>query len=180
MSQNETTPCQQIDTQLAREGSPDVRKFADHSVDGRTWGYTYFVRRDNLIKIGHSGAPKARTKSYGPTATVLAIIPNTVIDESAAHKKFHHLRAVKEWFQAAPELLEFIEWAKGQVEPLPPPPLVIVRKRAPRKLAGGLKGQLETLLWAYENGDAGCKESVGFYMKKTLEAFNADNGVTNG
>jgi len=56
---NERT-CEPADTRLTQPRSADVpvKKFADHSMTA--WGYTYFVRRDDLIKIGHTGAPKQR------------------------------------------------------------------------------------------------------------------------
>lgn len=101
-------------------GSTDgvPRKFADHSIND-AWGYTYFARRGDLIKIGHSGAPKERMQSLGKPLDVLAVIPNPIISEGAAHVKFAHLREKGEWFRIAPELLEFIEWAKLEAVKMP-------------------------------------------------------------
>lgn len=102
------------------------KKFADHSIND-TWGYTYFVRVGDLIKIGHSGAPKQRITSLGRDREILAVVPNTIISEGDAHKKFAHLREVGEKFRIAPDLLDFIEEVKvlGAAVPRvsePPPP----------------------------------------------------------
>lgn len=99
---------------LSTKDKTFVSKFPDYSVDDSIWGYTYFVRRGDLIKIGHSGAPKQRVKALGKGIKVLAIVLNTVIGEGAAHRKFDHLRHEGEWFRADPELLEFIETIRCQ------------------------------------------------------------------
>ncbi len=91
------------------------KPIADHSVDPGTWGHTYFVQRGERIKIGHSAVPKQRLSHLGPVA-ILAVVPNTIISEGDAHKRFAHLRIEKEWFRVAPDLLEFIEQVKEQVK----------------------------------------------------------------
>jgi len=97
------------------------KKIADHSIVG--WGYTYFVRHRDAIKIGFSGAPKERIKaiqiSFPDPLEVLAIVPYTIIDEPTAHQRFVHLRMSGEWFKAAPDLLEFIEQIKIEAAKAP-------------------------------------------------------------
>lgn len=95
-----------------------TKKFADHSING-VWGYTYFVEVDGLIKIGHSGAPKQRLSAFGRNKKVLAIVPNTIIGEGDAHRKFSHLRERGELFRIAPDLLAFIDLVKAEAEAMP-------------------------------------------------------------
>lgn len=112
-----------------------LRKFADHSING-VWGHTYFVQREGRIKIGHSGAPKERISSLGPV-TILAIVPNTIISEGAAHKMFAHLRVEGEWFWVAPDLLAFIEQIKKEAAAMPkdePPELNLEYENTRRDL----------------------------------------------
>jgi len=121
--QNDSRTCEPSDPSLTQPRSPDVlpRKFADRSISA--WGYTYFVRRGEIIKIGHSAIPKQRFSalqvSFPDRLTVLAIVPNTIISEGGAHKKFAHLRVAGEWFRSAPDLLEFIEHVKMEAEKMP-------------------------------------------------------------
>ena len=118
----------------------DVRtaKIADHSCVG--WGYTYFVRRGDLIKIGHSAVPKDRMTAlqcnFPEPLEVLAIVSNTFIDEPTAHKKFDHLRVRGEWFRAAPDLLEFITQVKAEADRAPTRPY-------PTMKATELTGEIE-------------------------------------
>lgn len=111
------------DTNLTQPGSPDVpvQKFAKTIPLG--WGYTYFVRSGDAIKIGHTAVPKSRMgslQSATPEALdILAMIPNSIVGEWEAHEKFKHLRLRGEWFRAAPELLEFIEVVKAEAAGLP-------------------------------------------------------------
>lgn len=109
---NDSGTCEASDTPLTQRRSPDV-----------PWGYTYFVRRGDAIKVGHSAIPKQRISglqvSFPEPLEVLAIIENTIISEAAAHAKFAHLRMTGEWFRAEPELIEFIEAMKVAPKPTP-------------------------------------------------------------
>lgn len=100
------------DAPLTRPRSPGV-----------PWGYTYFIRRSGAIKIGHSGFPKGRIMAlqvaFPEPLEVLAVIPNSIIDEPTAHHKFVHLRMRGEWFRAAPELLYFISQVKAEADKMP-------------------------------------------------------------
>lgn len=110
--QNGVGTCEPRDTRLAQPRSPSV-----------PWGYTYFVQRGAAIKIGHSGFPKGRIMAlqcaFPETLEVLAIIPNSIIDEPSAHRKFAHLRLRGEWFRPAPELLYFISQVKAEADKMP-------------------------------------------------------------
>lgn len=113
------------------------KKFADHSVKGR-WGYTYFVRRGDLIKIGHTALPQIRIprliRELGGPIEVLAIIPNELVTEGTAHAKFAHLRVERELFQIATDLLEFISDMKAAADRIPrraPPPPKLKKARSP-------------------------------------------------
>lgn len=113
---NDSGTVSKNDTQLTQPRSPDVhvRRLSD------AWGYTYFVRRGDAIKIGHSAIPKQRINTlqvaFPEPLEVLAVIPNTIITEYAAHQKFAHLRMSGEWFRAAPDLIEFISKAKAEAK----------------------------------------------------------------
>jgi hypothetical protein len=101
----------------------DKPKFADHAV--AAWGFTYFVKRGNAIKIGHSAIPKQRISqlqvSFAEPLEVLAIVPNTFVTEADAHAKFAHLRMHGEWFEAHPDLIEFILAVKIEASTPPAP-----------------------------------------------------------
>jgi hypothetical protein len=102
----------------------DKPKFANHSVTA--WGFTYFVKRGNAIKIGHSAIPKQRISGlqvgFPEPLEILAIVPNTFITEADAHAKFAHLRIQGEWFEAHPDLIEFILAVKIEASSPPAPP----------------------------------------------------------
>lgn len=121
--QNEAGTGTPTDTELTRPRSRVVpaKKFADHSVDPGTWGHTYFVQRRKRIKIGHSAIPHDRLVRIGKPLKVLAVIPNTIISEGDAHKKFAHLRIKGEWFRTAPELYAFIKEVRAKAIELQKP-----------------------------------------------------------
>lgn len=81
--------------------------------------YVYFIRKDDLIKIGWTGNVPARMRALQPDE-VLHVEPGTQKDESALHRRFAHLRAcgcaegkhLREWFYPEPDLLDYIEERK--------------------------------------------------------------------
>lgn len=121
----------------------------NHSFTKATWGYTYFFQRGSTIKIGHSAIPKQRISHIrsgsAEPVEVLAVIPNTIIDEATAHEKFAHLRISGEWFRAEPDLIEFILSVKVQAEALAPKP----KNRAAAAAAKTLVKQLHALRKAH-------------------------------
>jgi hypothetical protein len=114
---NKDRTCSPSDAELTQARSPDVPFDPG-------WGYTYFVRNGEAIKIGHTALPKARMMDLQIASpeplNILAIVSNTIIKEADAHRKFAHLRIRGEWFRAESELLEFIATVKGA--PVPPLP----------------------------------------------------------
>lgn len=74
----------------------------------------YFMQSQagGLIKIGWAYCPKKRLHDVQLMSPVklkiLATIAGSIHDESALHQKFKHLRRYGEWFEPAPELLDFI------------------------------------------------------------------------
>ena len=112
------------DTPTAQSCSAPVprKKFADHSRKG-VWGYTYFVRCRDRIKIGHTALPHLRfpalVRELGGRIEVLAVIQNELVTEGTAHARFGHLRVEGELFQIAPDLLEFISDMKAAADRIP-------------------------------------------------------------
>lgn len=139
-----------------------AKKFADHSRKG-VWGYTYFVRRGDLIKIGHTAIPRLRfpalVRELGGRIEVLAVIPNELVTEGTAHARFAHLREERELFRIAPDLLEFIRDMKAAAERIPrtEPP-----KIKPKKPRGGMLYQLDCRL--RNEADATKRMQIGLRM----------------
>ncbi len=72
-------------------------------------GYVYFVRVDDLIKIGYSTQPYQRLRAYPPNAEVLGVFPGTKKLERDLHGRFRFaLRKGREWFRVADEILEYV------------------------------------------------------------------------
>lgn len=109
---NDSGTSSKADTGLTQRRSLDV-----------PWGFTYFVRRGDFIKIGHSAVPKQRMGSlqvsFPDRLKVLAVIPNSIIKEPDAHAMFAHLYVSGEWFRATPELLYFISKVKEEANQMP-------------------------------------------------------------
>lgn len=74
-------------------------------------GYTYFIQNGNTIKIGFSRNPKARAESLSlREANILGVIESGQQFERMMHDNWSHIRIGNtEWFEATPELLEFIK-----------------------------------------------------------------------
>lgn len=75
--------------------------------------YFIFSEKQNAIKIGYSIDPNQRLAAIqGSNAgclKLLKVIPGGLELEQKLHKRFKHLRLGGEWFDAAPELIKFIE-----------------------------------------------------------------------
>ncbi len=153
------------DTPMARESSPAVL------------GYVYFVKRNDFIKIGSSISPEGRIKGlqtgFPEPLEVLAVVPDTVIGEMEAHRKFAHLRTTGEWFRSAPDLLEFINEVKAKVEKAPLPLKVLLetlrRQRAsmsPSKQAHA-SNLIEQIKW-YMRGTAADRERIQPFMARSM------------
>jgi hypothetical protein len=71
-------------------------------------GFVYFALFGDRIKIGWSANPTTRLRSI-PHDEVLALMPGTMRNERQCHEAFAHLRVTGEWFEAAPDLMSFID-----------------------------------------------------------------------
>lgn len=73
-------------------------------------GWVYYIKMDDLIKIGFTKNVWIRTKAYPPTAEFLAAHPGTRAVERTMHHKFAHLLAEgREWFRSGDDLTKHIE-----------------------------------------------------------------------
>lgn len=126
---------EQIGTGLTQPRSRPVR---------RTW--TYFIRGADAIKIGRSGHPETRMSDLqgaSPSRLELLLkVPETILAEGEAHATFKHLRMHGEWFQPAPDLLDFIEGLKAKG------PYRLTRARKARLPASAAAGKIITDLLA--------------------------------
>ncbi len=68
--------------------------------------WVYFMRRENLIKIGTTYDLKRRAAALN--ATIVAKTPGSYSKEAQMHKRFEKLRRHGEWFEPGPELLKLI------------------------------------------------------------------------
>lgn len=84
-------------------------------------GHVYFIQSGDSIKIGWSTTVETRLdhlRSTVPDLQILHIMAaESSKDEKRLHRKFKHLRKDREWFEARPELLEFIAALDGPRRP---------------------------------------------------------------
>lgn len=85
------------------------------------FGFTYFVRDEDRIKIGFTIHPTKRmsslqTGNYRELETLL-VAPSYMAEEIETHQRFAHLRERGEWFRAEPDLLAFIEDLRVKAAP---------------------------------------------------------------
>lgn len=86
-----------------------------HENGGHDEGQIYFVRLNELIKIGWSGKLRSRLKSYGASAEVLCHYPGTRQDETLLHRQLRdNLARGREWYHDCPAVQLFIERAIKQ------------------------------------------------------------------
>lgn len=76
-------------------------------------GFVYFIRGNNLIKIGFATNIDRRMRSLQCSSserlTLMGFIPGSPLLEKQLHNRFDSLREWGEWFRAARRLLDFIE-----------------------------------------------------------------------
>jgi len=76
--------------------------------------YIYFIRQDDVVKIGITTDVKKRLgilRTQGSSSSPMLLLtsfPGDRDDEAGLHRRFDHLRSHDEWFRAEPELLELI------------------------------------------------------------------------
>jgi hypothetical protein len=71
------------------------------------YGYVYFIRFSDRIKIGYTDDPHRRLKNL-PHDEILALVPGTMSTEKKYHNMFKDLRLTGEWFASHRRLLDFI------------------------------------------------------------------------
>lgn len=81
------------------------------------FGWVYFLRAGDLIKIGHSQEPRGRLATLRGASPLkldlLHIEPGPVSKERTLHRRFRRLRSHGEWFRAEHDLLAYIDLLKG-------------------------------------------------------------------
>ena len=100
----------------------DSRTDGSFCAETDPFGFTYFVRDEDRIKIGFTIHPNKRmsslqTGNYRELETI-AVVPSYMAEEHETHERFAHLRERGEWFRAEPDLLEFIEDLKVRAAPV--------------------------------------------------------------
>lgn len=87
-------------------------------------GWIYFVRADNLIKIGFTGTLPKRFRQLQCMSAVklrlLCALRGASDLEVGLHVKFQHLHSHGEWFHAAPDLIQFVEEQKEKAAKVTP------------------------------------------------------------
>jgi len=84
----------------------EMRRIAD----SRAPGFVYYIRMDNLIKIGYAKDVSTRMRAYPPTAELLAVHPGTKQVEREMHQQFHaFLRRGREWFEPHDTVMRHID-----------------------------------------------------------------------
>lgn len=81
-------------------------------------GEIYYVRVNELIKVGWTTKLADRIRAYGPEAELLANYPGTRADEAALHRQLTPSRyRGREWYSDTPILQAFIAEAVAQHGP---------------------------------------------------------------
>jgi hypothetical protein len=81
----------------------------------------YYIQAGEYLKIGYTGSPTADGRLAAlQTASpldlrILATEPGEVVDETALHRRFAHLRVRGEWFRFEGELLDHVARVQGAV-----------------------------------------------------------------
>lgn len=95
-----------------RKAAEDAEKAAYLA---RTDGAIYFVRLNDLVKVGWTRSLKPRIKSYGASAELLVTYPGTRDDETNLHRQLTPARAKgREWYEDGPIVQGFIDKALAQ------------------------------------------------------------------
>lgn len=88
-----------------------ARRTAEHRKP-TSLGEIYFVRIDDLVKVGWTSKLADRVRSYGPKAELLANYPGTRADEAALHRQLTPARfRGREWYSDTDVIRAFIHEA---------------------------------------------------------------------
>jgi hypothetical protein len=81
-------------------------EFAD-AKEARQYGWVYYLRVGDQIKIGFSSNVQRRLRAYPPGSELLAVEPGDKKLERKRHNEFFEwLAAGREWFEPSEELLQ--------------------------------------------------------------------------
>src|SRR6218665_3310652 len=70
-------------------------------------GFVYYIRMDDLIKIGYASDVARRMRAYPPSAELLAVHPGTQQLEREIHAEFSaFLKRGREWFSPHEKVME--------------------------------------------------------------------------
>lgn len=82
---------------------------------GKQPGFVYYIRMDDLIKIGYAANIAKRMRAYPPSAELLAAHPGTEKLEREIHQEFKaFLRRGREWFAPMEPLMTRIEEVRSR------------------------------------------------------------------
>lgn len=100
----------------------------------KTTGHMYFVRLNDLIKVGWTRDLRDRLKAYGASAEVLVHYPATRDDETLLHRQLRPVLAKgREWYTDGPVVQRFITQALAEHGP----PTITATWTEPRKVVAG-------------------------------------------
>jgi hypothetical protein len=108
----------------------NLRRREEAAADLERRGLVYFIRINDLIKIGKSLRFEQRLTSFSyPGIKVLATEPGYSIREANLHRQFSSYRHSGEWFRAAQPLLDYIATLTPYAPPKPGRPYGRVKEK---------------------------------------------------
>lgn len=100
-----------VDAMVKRLGTPaeeDHKRITarrDEDLLGDKFGFVYYLRIADHIKIGYTADVRRRMRAYPPSAILLAVEPGSLELESERHRHFSAYRdAGREWFRPSEEM----------------------------------------------------------------------------
>lgn len=123
----ETPPLTERKLQRELRDRAEVKRQEDAALSrSASAGWVYYVRIDQLIKIGFASDVKRRMKAYPPHSELLAVHPGTPAFEREMHALLSgHLERGREWFRPDAPVMKHIAEVVDQFGS--PPPSFIYR-----------------------------------------------------
>ena len=103
-----------IRVRMATKASSAAQRHEDLLIQGEH-GNVYFAQLGSLIKIGYSTDVRSRCANLN--AKLLVAMRGTRADEAKMHRRFHQYRTRGEWFEAGPELVDYINDLRKWIVP---------------------------------------------------------------
>lgn len=107
-----------IDIHLIKQLESKKTVLCPNSTNNSNSELTYFIKMDNMVKIGKSIHPEKRLKALqtnNPSKLILLYTTNK-FNESEIHNKFYEYRTQGEWYQFSDEIKQFIDQLKIEDE----------------------------------------------------------------